>query len=66
MFNIVRFSSGVKIDLIVRKSSDYGAVEFERRRQGDRLDMPYLRRWANELNLTNLFDKLIEDSSKSA
>ncbi len=108
MFNIVHFSSGIKIDLIVRKWRDYNAEEFERRRQihfrgtprwvaspedvilgklewsrigaserqfndavniakiqRDRIDVQYLRRWANELNITKLLDKLFEDVNKS-
>ena len=33
LFNMMHFSSGIKIDLIVRKSSDYRLLEFERRQR---------------------------------
>ncbi len=33
LFNMMHFSSGIKIDLIVRKSSDYRMLEFERRQR---------------------------------
>jgi hypothetical protein len=32
MFNLMHLESGVKVDLIVRKSSDFRQVEFERRK----------------------------------
>jgi hypothetical protein len=32
LFNLMHFGSGVKVDLIVRKSSEYRALEFSRRR----------------------------------
>jgi hypothetical protein len=32
MFNIVHFASGIKVDLIVRKATEYRALEFQRRR----------------------------------
>jgi predicted nucleotidyltransferase len=32
MFNLIHLESGVKVDLIVRKSSDFRQVEFERRK----------------------------------
>ncbi|MFA4873741.1 MAG: hypothetical protein WC956_06185 [bacterium] len=42
-FNIIHPSSGLKVDIIVRKQSEYGASEFERRRsvqltEGRRVD----------------------------
>jgi len=33
MFNLMHFESGVKVDLIVRKSSEFRQVEFARRQQ---------------------------------
>src|SRR5215469_5772738 len=33
MFNLMHYASGVKVDLIVRKDSEYRQVEFERRKQ---------------------------------
>ena len=33
LFNLMHFGSGIKIDLIVRKSSEYRLVEFSRRRR---------------------------------
>ncbi|HEY3784686.1 MAG TPA: hypothetical protein VGL55_05350 [Steroidobacteraceae bacterium] len=33
MFNLMHFASGIKVDLIVRKSSEYRHVEFERRQR---------------------------------
>ena len=33
LFNLMHFATGLKIDLIVRKSSPYRLVEFDRRRQ---------------------------------
>jgi hypothetical protein len=35
MFNLMHFASGIKVDLIVRKDSEYRHVEFERRRAVD-------------------------------
>ncbi len=32
MFNLMHYASGVKVDLIVRKDSEYRQVEFERRK----------------------------------
>lgn len=32
MFNLMHFASGIKVDLIVRKDSEYRQVEFERRK----------------------------------
>ena len=32
LFNLMHFGSGIKVDLIVRKSSEYRALEFSRRR----------------------------------
>jgi hypothetical protein len=32
LFNVMHLDSGIKVDFIVRKSSDYRAVEFDRRR----------------------------------
>jgi len=103
MFNVIHYSSGFKIDLIVRKSRSFDLEEFERRIQMDfrgaarwvaspedtvlaklewsqmseserqfydavniakiqrsKLDIQYLKRWANELNISKLLDKLFE------
>jgi hypothetical protein len=35
MFNLMHFASGIKVDLIVRKDSEYRQVEFERRKAVD-------------------------------
>ena len=32
MFNLMHYASGIKVDLIVRKDSEYRQVEFERRK----------------------------------
>ena len=33
LFNLMQYGSGIKVDLIVRKSSEYRALEFSRRRR---------------------------------
>jgi hypothetical protein len=33
LFNLMHYGSGIKVDLIVRKSSEYRALEFSRRRR---------------------------------
>jgi hypothetical protein len=33
LFNLMHYGSGIKVDLIVRKSSEYRILEFSRRRQ---------------------------------
>jgi hypothetical protein len=33
MFNLMHFQTGIKIDLIVRKGTEYRKVEFERRKK---------------------------------
>jgi hypothetical protein len=42
MFNMLHLESGIKVDLIVRKSSHYRRVEFERRRP---LDLAGTQTW---------------------
>jgi predicted nucleotidyltransferase len=42
MFNLLHLESGVKVDLIVRKSSEYRRVEFERRKS---VEIAGIRTW---------------------
>lgn len=67
LFNLLHLESGIKVDLIVRKSSEYRQLEFERRaRDADSelqlrdvrallrepLDSDYVQRWAETLGVT--------------
>lgn len=40
LFNLMHFASAIKIDLIIRKSSDYRLLEFERRQPVTLADIP--------------------------
>jgi hypothetical protein len=42
LFNLLHFGSGIKVDLIVRKSSDYRLLEFSRRRS---VEMGAINTW---------------------
>lgn len=42
MFNLMHFNSGVKVDFIIRKASEYRQVEFARRRE---IDMHGIKLW---------------------
>lgn len=42
LFNLLHYGSGVKVDLIVRKSSEYRRLEFSRRRQ---IELGRVRTW---------------------
>jgi len=42
MFNLMHYGSGIKVDLIVRKSSEYRLLEFSRRRH---VEMGTIRTW---------------------
>lgn len=43
MFNLMHLSSGIKVDLIVRKSSEYRQLEFDRRRPVDLAGVVFVR-----------------------
>src|ERR1044072_8836867 len=42
LFNVLHFDSGIKVDLIVRKTTEYRQVEFARRK---RIDLPGAATW---------------------
>ena len=42
MFNLMHYGSGIKVDLIVRKSSEYRILEFSRRRH---IEMGTIKTW---------------------
>jgi hypothetical protein len=45
LFNLMHYGSGIKVDLIVRKSSEYRVLEFSRRRH---VEMGAIRTWSRE------------------
>jgi hypothetical protein len=42
LFNLMHYGSGIKVDLIVRKSSEYRLLEFSRRQQ---IEMGHVATW---------------------
>jgi len=42
LFNLMHYASGIKVDLIVRKSSEYRLLEFSRRRQ---IELGEIKTW---------------------
>jgi hypothetical protein len=62
MCNLMHLEIGVKVDLIVRKPSEFRQVEFAGRQPGRDRRYPDLDRifaWAPQLGVTALLDELI-------
>lgn len=55
MFNAIHLDTGFKIDLVIKKDRPFSAEELRRREQ--RLDWPYLERWAASLGLVDLLGR---------
>jgi len=50
-FNLMHLATSIKVDLIVRKGSEYRQVEFARRRPDDSMDRAYVEHWAARLGV---------------
>ena len=72
IFNLIHNESVIKVDCIVRKSSEFRKIEFERRQKISILDFrknllatgydsDYLRHWTHELKLDSLLEECLRD-----